>query len=90
MTLTMTATEASRGFSALLDRVERDGEAVTITRDGRPIAEIAPASQATAKYTWGAIRKRFEGLIPVDPEFGNDVLSTIDGLADWTDPWGAA
>jgi len=89
MTLVMTATEASRGFSALLDRVERDGETVTVTRDGRPVAEIAPASEATTKYTWGAIRKCFDRLVPVDPGFGADVLSATDGLADWTDPWGA-
>lgn len=38
----MTATEASRHFSDLLDAVER-GETVTIVRGNRPVAEIGPA-----------------------------------------------
>jgi prevent-host-death family protein len=89
MAITMTATEASRGFSALLDRVEREGEAVIITRDGRPVAEIAPPSENAAKFTWGAIRERFKGLIPVDPSFGNDVLGATNDSTDWISPWGA-
>lgn len=40
---TVTATEASRHFSDLLDAVER-GEAVTVTRGNRVIAEIRPAA----------------------------------------------
>src|SRR6185312_12374668 len=39
---TMTATEASRHFSDLLDAVER-GETITIVRGNHPVAEIGPA-----------------------------------------------
>lgn len=39
---TVTATEASRSFAALLDEAER-GETVIITRGGRRIATIGPA-----------------------------------------------
>ncbi len=40
---TVTATEASRSFAALLDEVER-GETVVVTRGGKRIASIGPAS----------------------------------------------
>src|ERR1022692_1484971 len=43
---TMTATEASRHFSDLLDAVER-GETITIVRGSRPVAEIGPAHRRT-------------------------------------------
>lgn len=45
---TMTATEASRGFSDLLDAVER-GEVVTVTRGGHVVAEIRPAAGKTGR-----------------------------------------
>jgi antitoxin (DNA-binding transcriptional repressor) of toxin-antitoxin stability system len=45
---TMTATEASRGFSDLLDRVER-GETVLVTRGGRVVAEIRPPMLKTGR-----------------------------------------
>ncbi|HVX45097.1 MAG TPA: type II toxin-antitoxin system prevent-host-death family antitoxin [Mycobacteriales bacterium] len=40
---TVTATEASRSFAALLDEAER-GETTIVTRGGRRIATIGPAS----------------------------------------------
>lgn len=40
----VTATEAARGFSALLTAVEQDGETFFITRGGRTIARIEPAA----------------------------------------------
>ncbi|MEJ7794702.1 MAG: type II toxin-antitoxin system prevent-host-death family antitoxin [Nocardioides sp.] len=39
----MTATEASRNFARVLDRVER-GETIVLTRGGRTIAAIGPAT----------------------------------------------
>ena len=40
----VTATEAARGFSALLTAVEKDGETFFVTRGGRVIARIEPAA----------------------------------------------
>ena len=40
----VTATDAARGFSALLTAVEKDGETFFITRGGRVIARIEPAA----------------------------------------------
>ncbi len=42
----MTATEASRNFSDLLDAIER-GETVMITRGHHAVAEIMPARRRT-------------------------------------------
>ena len=83
----MTATDASRGFSALLDRVEHGQETVVITRDGREIAEIHPKSSQPRTHSWADIGLRFQGLIPVDPQFGTDVLRATDNLLDWENPW---
>ena len=40
----MTATEAARGFSELLNRVRYRGETFIIERGGVPIGELAPTS----------------------------------------------
>lgn len=79
----LTATEASRNFSALLDAVER-GESITITRGNRPIAEIRP----TARRTGRQLREALESLPPLDDDFADDVASATR-LVDntWTDPW---
>jgi antitoxin (DNA-binding transcriptional repressor) of toxin-antitoxin stability system len=41
---TVTATEAAKTFAALVDRVRETGVAYIVERQGRPIAQIAPAS----------------------------------------------
>lgn len=40
----ISATEAARGFSALLTAVEKDAETFFVTRGGRVIARIEPAA----------------------------------------------
>ena len=47
----MTATEASRNFSDLLDAIER-GETVTITRGHHAVAEVRPA-RSVPERTFG-------------------------------------
>jgi antitoxin (DNA-binding transcriptional repressor) of toxin-antitoxin stability system len=54
---TLTATEASRGFSGLLDAVER-GETIAVTRGGRAIAEIHPAPRKTGRDLRLALESR--------------------------------
>jgi antitoxin (DNA-binding transcriptional repressor) of toxin-antitoxin stability system len=75
--VTMTATEASRGFSALLDRIQRDGVEVTIVRDGSPVAVMRRATGSAA----ADLVARLATLPPLDP--GDDLagdLATIRGL----------
>jgi len=40
----VTATEAARNFSELLDAVEHDGRRFTIVRHGRVVAQLEPAA----------------------------------------------
>ena len=52
----MSATEAARNFSAMLDGAER-GETVVITRGGRRIATLVPAPRANGAALVDVIRR---------------------------------
>jgi antitoxin (DNA-binding transcriptional repressor) of toxin-antitoxin stability system len=54
----LSATEAARGFSALLDQVEHDGETFLVERRGRVIARVAPAAAATGRSLKALLRAR--------------------------------
>ncbi|MGH2366052.1 MAG: type II toxin-antitoxin system Phd/YefM family antitoxin [Chloroflexota bacterium] len=47
----------------VIDRVER-GERLTVTRDGRPVAELQPIT--TPRFTAEALLARWRGLPSVD------------------------
>lgn len=64
---TMTATEASRSFAALLDDAER-GETVVITRGARRIATIGPVDLGN-----GAEFIALLGADAVDDDFSTDI-----------------
>lgn len=83
---TVSARDASRGFSALLDRVERDGEEYTVVRDGRVIARIVPATSRTVA---GFLARR-AGRLPLDDDFAADAegaghLLTLSADDPWHD-----
>lgn len=83
----LTASEASRNFSAVLDEAER-GETIVVTRSGRRIAVITPAPRANG----GALREvfsRWSSRAGVDDQFVADVAGARDAAsADWdSDPW---
>jgi prevent-host-death family protein len=82
----MTATEASRHFSDLLDAVER-GERVTILRGSHPIAEIGPAHRRTGTD----LRTALESTSPPDEAFARDISAAV-GLvtSEVSDPWADA
>jgi prevent-host-death family protein len=79
----VSASEASRNFSAVLDEAER-GETIVVTRSGRRIAQITPAPRASGK----ALRELFETYhrAPiVDDEFEARVdrgLASLDAGED--------
>jgi len=80
---TMSATKASRNFSALLDAVER-GDSVTITRGNRPVAQVSPARRRTGRD----LRRALAELPPLDDEFERDIESARTFVsAAWQDPW---
>ena len=81
----MTATHASRGFSELLDRVER-GETIRITRAGHVIAELRPAAPTTGR----ALRDALARAPRLDDGFEADVAAATSLLTmDESDPWRA-
>lgn len=81
----MSAGQASRKFSDLLDAIER-GERVTITRGRRPVAEIGPARRRTG----ADLRAALENVPPPDERFTQDIadalaLITTDSGDAWAD-----
>lgn len=82
----MTATEASRRFSDLLDAIER-GETVTVTRGNRPIAEIRPAYRRTGRD----LRAALADTEPPDGRFADDIADALGYVTtDRNDPWADA
>jgi prevent-host-death family protein len=83
---TMTATEASRHFSDLLDAVER-GERVTIVRGSQPVAEIGPAHRRTG----ADLRTALEGIAPPDETFARSISAALSMVtSEVPDPWADA
>lgn len=83
---TMTATEASRRFSDLLDAIER-GDSVMITRGNRPIAEIRPPRRRTGKD----LREALADTSPPDARFETDIAEALALVTtDRIDPWADA
>lgn len=71
----LTATDASRHFSDLLDAIER-GETVTVTRGGRAIAELRPAPQRRG----ADLRAALSDITPPDDAFARAVSEATDLL----------
>ncbi|MPZ89662.1 MAG: type II toxin-antitoxin system prevent-host-death family antitoxin [Nitriliruptorales bacterium] len=83
---TITATEASRRFSDLLDAIER-GETITITRGRHPVAEIRPARRRTG----ADLRAELSDIEPPDDRFAEDITEALALLTtDERDPWADA
>lgn len=72
---TVTATEASRSFAALLDEAER-GHTVVVTRGGRRIATIGPATASNGAEVVALLASN-----AADEEFAADVLAARDAVA---------
>jgi len=80
----LSATEAARSFSEVLNRVAA-GEEVEVTRAGAAVARIAPVKQRLLSA------ERFRELLasapPVDAEFAGDLRELRAGLPALDDPW---
>jgi len=82
----VTATDAARGFRALLDRVERNGEAFRITRHGAVVAELRPRRSATGRDLKAMVRRH--GPDPAWLEEINRVREDSRRADRVDDPWG--
>lgn len=80
----MTATEAARTFSDVLNRVAA-GEEVEVTRSGAPVAVIGPPRARLLSA------ERFRELLVTAPspdaDFADDVRSLRDTVAPPDEPW---
>lgn len=85
----MTASEAARNFSAVLDAIEH-GETIVVTRGGRRIAAMAPAPAHTGAAL-NEVLGRWVGTNLFDDTFLDhldDTLTAADPGED-ADPWSA-
>jgi prevent-host-death family protein len=80
----MTATEAARGFSDVLNRVAA-GEEVVVVRSGAPVAVIAPPREQLVSAA------RFREILAAAPrpddEFADDVRALRDAVGPPAEPW---
>ncbi|MBA3421318.1 MAG: type II toxin-antitoxin system Phd/YefM family antitoxin [Thermoleophilaceae bacterium] len=82
----ITATEASRNFSELLNRARYGGESFLVERNGEAVAEIRPARKGSTV----ADAIDFLKTTPLpDPDFKRDMLKIIaERKRDYPrDPW---
>lgn len=66
----ISATDAARNFSDILDAVEHRGERFTIVRRGKIVAQIDPVSTGKGRDTKDMLRRHRS-----DPDFAGDVAS---------------
>jgi antitoxin (DNA-binding transcriptional repressor) of toxin-antitoxin stability system len=80
----ISATEAAKRFSDLLDAVEHRGESFVVVRRGHAVASIAPAPSAT-----GAALKAILAAHPPDPDWADEAraLRAFAGEAAAAEPW---
>jgi prevent-host-death family protein len=71
----VSATEAARKFSDLLDAVEHRGERFTIVRRGRAIAQIEPAGVGQGRDVKAMLRRH-----RADPAWAHDLASVRELL----------
>jgi len=80
----MTATQVSRSFSEVLNRVAA-GEAVEVTRSGAPVAVIAPPKASLVSA------ERFRELIGSAPRpdehFADDIRTLRQSAGPPGEPW---
>jgi antitoxin (DNA-binding transcriptional repressor) of toxin-antitoxin stability system len=81
----MSATEVSRNFSAVINRVDA-GEEIEIIRNGAPIAELRRPSRPR-RLEGEEWRAFVESLPAVDESFARDVREARDQLGPPQDKW---
>lgn len=67
----VTATDAARKFSDLLDAVEHRGEHYTVVRRGRPVARLYPVPRGSGADVKSALRNHRP-----DPSWSADLAKT--------------
>ena len=81
----MTATQVSRDFSSVLNRVDA-GEEIEIVRNGSPIAELRPPSRPRG-LSGAAFKALIERLPALDEDFAHDVEEARRDLGPPVSKW---
>ena len=71
----VSATEAARKFSEILNRVAYKGESFVVERSGRPVCEISPAR--AAKFTARDFVEMLKSAPRPDEQYFDDVEEVI-------------
>jgi prevent-host-death family protein len=80
----LSATDAARRFSDVLDSVESEGETFVIVRRGRTVATIGPAIAGTGRALKDALSEHRP-----DAEWAGQLQKLRDAVGPGTDPWHA-
>ncbi len=78
----LSATEAARNFSEVLDAVEHDQEEFVVLRNGKAVARLSPATRSNG----GAVKSFLKSHSP-DPDWTNDLRELRAGLQIEERPW---
>lgn len=70
---TLSATEASRHFSEILDQVRHDGESFVIVRRGEEVARLTPVGEGRKGASLRDLLRLIEEAGPRDPSFADDL-----------------
>ena len=86
----MSATEASRSFSRILDRIESSRGRFLVHRRGRDVCVMAPPSLTTRRASECLAYLRSRSPVVLDDRFGEDLLDILAGEAMEERPsWGS-
>jgi len=80
----LSATDAARRFSDVLDRVESERETFVVVRHGRVVATIGPAVAGTGRALKDAL-----GHQPPDREWAAELRELRQGVGPGIDRWHA-
>lgn len=78
----LSATDAARRFSEVLDQVERSGESYVVVRHDRVVATIGPASGGIGK----ALKEALRANRP-DSDWAAELRDLRGRVGPGTDPW---
>lgn len=81
MNISITATEAARNFSELLNNIKYRGDRYTVIRGGKPAASLVPAEQGWSSATMADLRGILAQLPALDQDddtFAADASTAAD------------
>lgn len=88
MTTRVSATEAVRTFSDLLNRIRYRGEEFVVERAGEAVCRMSPAASA-ARLTFHELASLLREIPAADPGFAGDVRRGVLGQGrPPRSPWG--